>query len=105
MPVIYVVYFLKEECITHTYENTDSNKYSLTGNYFDNFSVQNTGSPEHIFTVPFDEVFLGGFNLHMMTNHILSQPAFNFGSQPWNGFQTMTEFYGSYIDQIGRAHV
>lgn len=97
---VYVGISRWEDVITHTDAIIDSNNYSLTGNYFDNFSVQNTGSPEHIFTVPFDEVFLGGFNLHMMTNHILSQPAFNFGSQPWNGFQTMTEFYGSYIDPV-----
>lgn len=89
-----------EEVIAHTDSIIDSNNYSLTINYFDNFSVNNTGSPEHIFTVPFDEVFLSGFNLHMMTNHILSQPAFNFGAQPWNGFQTMTDFYASYIDPV-----
>ncbi len=87
-----------DDVVTHTDAIIDSGNFSLTGDYFDNFAVQNTGSPEHIFTVPFDEVFLGGFNLHMMTNHILSQPAFNFGEQPWNGFQTVTEFYGSYID-------
>lgn len=89
-----------DEVITHTDAIINSNNYSLTANYFDNFSVDNAGSPEHIFTVPFDEVFLPGFNLAMMTNHILSQPAFNFGSQPWNGFQTVTEFYGSYIDTV-----
>lgn len=87
-----------EDVITQTDIIINSGNFSLTGNYFDNFSVDNTGSPEHIFTIPFDEIFLQGFNLHMMTNHILSQPAFNFGAQPWNGFQTVTEFYDSYID-------
>lgn len=87
-----------DKVVTHTDAIIDSGNFSLTGNYFDNFSVDNTGSPEHIFTIPFDEVFLPGFHLAMMTNHILSQPAFNFGSQPWNGFQTVTEFYASYID-------
>lgn len=87
-----------DDVITQTDAIINSGNFSLTGNYFDNFSVDNTGSPEHIFTIPFDEIFLQGFNLHMMTNHILSQPAFNFGAQPWNGFQTVTEFYGSYID-------
>ncbi len=87
-----------EDVITHTDAIIDSGNFSLVGNYADIFAVDNTGSPEHIFTIPFDEIFLGGFNLHMMTNHILSQPAFNFGQQPWNGFQTMTDFYASYID-------
>lgn len=87
-----------EDVITQTDKIIDSGLYNLTANYFDNFSVDNSGSPEHIFTIPFDQVFLQGFNLHRMTNHILSQPAFNFGAQPWNGFQTVTEFYGLYID-------
>lgn len=87
-----------DEVVTHTNAIIDSGNYNLMANYADNFSVDNTGSPEHIFTVPFDEVFLQGFNLHVMTNHILSQPAFDFGTQPWNGFQTVADFYGSYID-------
>ncbi|MEX0770481.1 MAG: RagB/SusD family nutrient uptake outer membrane protein [Balneolaceae bacterium] len=86
------------DVITHTDAIINSGNFSLIGNQLDNFTVDNAGSPEHIFTVPYDEVFFGGFNLVMMTNHILSQPAFNFGSQPWNGYQTQTEFYGSYID-------
>lgn len=76
----------------------NSGNYSLLSNYADNFAVQNAGSSEHIFTVPYDEVFLGGFNLAMMTNHILSQPAFDFGTQPWNGYQTEAAFYASFID-------
>jgi hypothetical protein len=87
-----------QEVVTHTDAIIDSGNYNLMANYADNFSADNTGSPEHIFTIPFDEVFLQGFNLHLMTNHILSQPAFDFGTQPWNGFQAMTDFYGSYID-------
>ena len=33
-----------------------SGKYSLEANYFDNFSVNNTGSTENIFVVPYDNV-------------------------------------------------
>lgn len=87
-----------QDAIEQTDIIIDSGNYSLSANYLDNFAVDNTDSPENIFIIPFDEVFLEGFNLHMMTNHILSQPAFDFGAQPWNGFQTVTEFYGSYID-------
>lgn len=87
-----------EDVVTHTDAIIDSGNYTLLANHADNFTVDNSGSPEHIFIIPHDEIFFPGFNIHMATNHILSQPAFNFGSQPWNGFQTMTEFYGSYID-------
>ncbi len=76
----------------------NSGNYSLLSNYANNFSVDNAGAAEHIFTVPYDEVFLQGFNLHVMTNHILSQPAFDFGTQPWNGYQTEAAFYASFID-------
>lgn len=86
------------DVITHTDAIINSGNYNLTTNYAENFTVDNTGSPEHIFTVLYDEIFLGGHNLHMMTNHILSQPAFGFANQPWNGFQTVAEFYESYID-------
>ncbi|REL38355.1 RagB/SusD family nutrient uptake outer membrane protein [Rhodohalobacter sp. SW132] len=87
-----------EDVITHTDAIIDSGNFNLLVDYSENFIVNNTGSAEHIFTIPFNEIFLGGFQLHVMTNHILSQPAFNFGEQPWNGFQTVADFYESYID-------
>src|SRR5690625_6499673 len=87
---VYVMIARWEDVITHTDAIIDSNNYSLTGNYFDNFSVQNTGSPEHIFTVPFDEVFLGGFNRNRMPNHTWSRPPFIFGPQPGTGLRTVT---------------
>ncbi|HLR25250.1 MAG TPA: RagB/SusD family nutrient uptake outer membrane protein [Fodinibius sp.] len=86
------------DVVTHTNAIIDSQNYELMDNYADNFTVNNTGSPEHIFTIPFDEVFRTGFGLPAQTMHLSSQPAFNFGFQPNNGVQTMTDFYESYID-------
>ncbi len=76
----------------------NSGNYSLAANYHDNFSIQNDGSPENIFVVPFDKVFLTGFNLHHMTFHYGSQNTYNFQNQPWNGFSATQKVYESVID-------
>ena len=76
----------------------NSGQYSLSPNYHDNFAVQNDGSPENIFVVPFDRVFLGGFNLHQMTFHYGSQNTYNFQFQPWNGWSATQKLYESVID-------
>ncbi len=75
-----------------------SNKFMLAGNYFDNFNVSNSGSPEFIMAIPYDQVFYQGFNLPVMTLHYGSQNTYNLTAQPWNGFCTLEEFYNSYED-------
>jgi hypothetical protein len=72
--------------------------YSMSPSYRDNFLINNSGSTENIFVYPYDKVFAGGFNWVMMTLHIASQSTFNLTQQPWNGYQTVEEFYNSYVD-------
>jgi len=72
--------------------------FSLTGNYFDNFSASNTGTEEMIFAIPYDQVYYGGFNLAARTLHYSSQYTYNLTAQPWNGFCSLEEFYNSYED-------
>jgi len=72
--------------------------YTLNPSYQANFAINNAGSPENIFVYPYDKVFAGGFNWVQMTLHIVSQSTFNLTDQPWNGYQTVEEFYNSYID-------
>ena len=74
--------------------------FSLSPDYHDNFIIENQGSPENIFVVPYDKVFAGGFNWAMMHNHLQGQVKYNFTSQPWNGYATLEEFYNSYIDPV-----
>ena len=76
----------------------NSGNYNLAGNYLDNFVINNSGSPENMFVVPFDRVFLPGFNLHVMTLHYASQATFNFQVQPWNGWSATQKMYETYID-------
>ena len=77
-----------------------SGLYSLEGNYASNFAVENSGSNENIFVVPYDKVFAGGFNWVAMTLHYASQNTFNLTFQPWNGYATVEEFYNSYVDPV-----
>ena len=89
------------DAITQLDAIIDSGNYSLAANYRNNFITNNSGSPELIFVVPFDKVFLGsfnGFNIHQMSLHYGSQNTFNLQFQPWNGYASMQEFYESYID-------
>jgi starch-binding outer membrane protein, SusD/RagB family len=74
----------------------NSGNYDLESNYFAPFSFNNSGSTEIIFAIPYDAVFLGGFNLHHMTLHYQHQQTFNFEQQPWNGYATLAEFYNSF---------
>ena len=76
----------------------NSGLFSLAGNYAENFAVENSGSPENIFVIPYDKVFATGFNWNAMTLHYASQGVFQFTFQPWNGYAVVEEFYNSYID-------
>ncbi|MEN2283775.1 RagB/SusD family nutrient uptake outer membrane protein [Algoriphagus sp. SE2] len=79
-------------------EIINSGVYSLMPSYRNNFVINNSQSTENIFVYPYDKVFAGGFNWVMMTLHIVSQSTFNLTQQPWNGYQTVEEFYNSYVD-------
>jgi hypothetical protein len=77
-------------------EIINSGKYSLESNYFANFNVNNSGSKEFIFAIPYDQIFFQGFNMSMSTLHYGSQYTYNLTSQPWNGYCTLEKFYNSY---------
>lgn len=87
-----------QKCIDNANNLIDNGGYSLENKYQDNFAINNAGSKENIFVYPYDKVFAGGFNWVAMTLSVASQPTYNLTFQPWNGYQTMEEFYNSYID-------
>lgn len=88
-----------DQVITACDEVINSGHYSLESNYFANFNVENSGSNEFIFAIPYDEVFYGGFNMSARTLHYGSQQTYDLTAQPWNGFCTLEEFYNSYSDE------
>ncbi|MDX1641595.1 MAG: RagB/SusD family nutrient uptake outer membrane protein [Balneolaceae bacterium] len=88
-----------EEAVDHANQVINSGNYSLMDNYSATFAIDNTGSPAHIFVVPYDNVFLSGFNHMHMTHHIGGgQEAFNMAVQPWGGFKATKDYYASFID-------
>ena len=76
----------------------NSGNYSMEGDYFANFNINNQSSSEFIFAIPYDAVFAGGFNLVMRTLSYLNQQTYSLAAQPWNGWCTMEDFYNSYED-------
>ncbi|MDF1574756.1 MAG: RagB/SusD family nutrient uptake outer membrane protein [Bacteroidales bacterium] len=86
-------------CVTACTDVIDNGGYSLTGNYFDNFSAGNTGTSEMIFAIPYDQVYYGGFNIAVRSLHYASQYTYNLTAQPWNGFCSLEEFYNSYEEE------
>jgi hypothetical protein len=77
-------------------EIINSGKYSLESNYFANFNVNNSGSKEFIFAIPYDKIFFTGFTMGAATLHYTSQFTYNLTFQPWNGYCTLEKFYNSY---------
>jgi len=77
-------------------EIIDSGLYSMEPDYFNNFSINNEGSREFIFVIPYDAVNAPGFNLVQMTLHYESQKTFNTVEQPWNGYCSLADFYNSF---------
>ncbi len=85
-------------------EVINSGQYSLSSNFFANFSERNSGSTENILTLPYDQNNAGGFNLAQMTLHYLSQNTYNLQEQPWNGYASLEEFYNSFDDNDARKN-
>lgn len=77
-------------------EIINSGKYSLETNYFANFNVNNSGSKEFIFAIPYDKIFFTGFNMNAASLHYGSQFTYNLTFQPWNGYCSLEKFYNSY---------
>jgi len=73
-----------------------SNGWSLSSSTLSNFIVQNQGSNENIFAIPFDSFKAGGMNFHMRTLHYANQQTYGLGNSPWNGFCTLADFYNSF---------
>jgi hypothetical protein len=90
------------DCVAACDQIINSDLFSLEGNYFSNFAVENEGSRENIFVVPYDENFGPNLRFHLQTLHYLNQETFRLQETPWNGFCTLADFYNSYDDDDER---
>jgi hypothetical protein len=86
------------DCINACDQVINSGKYALTANYFDNFAINNEGSSENIFVVPFDKVNIGGMNWEMQTLHYQHNLTYNLSGSPWNGFCSKADYYNQFED-------
>ena len=75
---------------------TSKNAYALSSSTLANFIVQNQGSGENIWTIPYDSFKAGGMNFQMRTLHYANQQTYGLGNAPWNGFCTLADFYNSF---------
>lgn len=75
-----------------------SGKYQLQPNFLDNFAVENAGSVENIFTVPFDYLYIGGNSFIMNTLNYNNIYTYNLTAQPYNGFCAPTAFFNSFTN-------
>lgn len=87
-----------QDCVATCDAILSSGSYSLMGTYHDNFSINNEGSTEMIWAIPYSSVFAGGFNLVQQTLSYINQQTYNLAAQPWNGWCTLEDFYNSYSD-------
>lgn len=94
------------DVITNADSVTSSGKYSLEGNFFDNFIIQNQTSKEAIFAIPMDvKNGVGSFGLQMATLHYQSNETFGITAGPWNGFCSNADFYNQFDNTDKRKNM
>ncbi len=89
------------DCIAACDSVINSGKYSL-GDYFANFAVDNEGSTENIFVVPFDKVQISGNYSELETLPYQLADKYSLNGTPWNGFCSTFEYYNQFEDADGR---
>ena len=80
----------------------EGNKYELSTGYFSNFRLNNEGSNENMFVVPYDRVVFGGFNLTHQALHQSAGATFGYAAAPWGGYSVQEDFYNAYDEQDKR---
>lgn len=74
----------------------NSGHYNLQPNYLDNFIVNNQGSSENIFVVPFDKVSIGGNGWESQTLHYSHNLTYGLTGTPNNGFCSLNDYYKKF---------
>lgn len=69
--------------LEQTNDIIESGRYRLDDNYRDVFATENSGSPEIIFAIPFDETLATGLYTHLFSWHTSLARKFNLQQAPW----------------------
>jgi len=74
--------------------------YEIEDEYATNFSVDNEGSKENIFSIVYSTVYTesdhNAFIIYMLTLHPVSCATFNIPTSPWDGFVCQPDFFQLY---------
>lgn len=73
-----------------------SNKFVLEANYKSNFTVNNQGSKEAIFAIPYDDIYARQWSQHMKTLASQSRQVYNMEATPWGGSAANPQFINTY---------
>ncbi|RFZ93991.1 RagB/SusD family nutrient uptake outer membrane protein [Mucilaginibacter conchicola] len=85
-----------DDCITAANEVINSGKYSLAANWSDPFLIDNEGSTENIFVVPFDQNYAPGFNGAQQQLPGALKDKYGFTDYPWGKIVTQESFFNLY---------
>ncbi|UKM64275.1 RagB/SusD family nutrient uptake outer membrane protein [Flavobacteriaceae bacterium GSB9] len=106
---VYVGESMLDECLTACNDIIENGGFSLDNNYFANFAIENQGSPENIFVIPFDDTYTtewGYMNqFQYWTLHFTANQTFGMEAGGWNGFCADPAFYRSYDEDDLRRNV
>ena len=89
-----------QAAVNHADALINSPNYSLAATYGQNFSANNSTSPENIFVVKFAAATDLGFVMLQRTLHYNQ-----FNPSPWNGFATLASAYNQFDPNDGRRNV
>ncbi|MFP4488104.1 MAG: RagB/SusD family nutrient uptake outer membrane protein [Bacteroidales bacterium] len=85
-----------QDCIDACQAVIESTQYDLEPNYKSNFVVNNEGSVEIIFAVPYDNIYAKQWNQHMKTLASQSREVFDMEATPWGGSAANPQFIDTY---------
>jgi starch-binding outer membrane protein, SusD/RagB family len=85
-----------EKAMTAVDTIINSNKYSLSADFFDSFKADASSCPEVIMGVAFDQLMAQGLEIHLFTNHYNMQAKFGFLVATWNGLCAQEAFFNSF---------
>ncbi len=88
-----------EKCIEACDAIINSGKFSLETTQKALFATNNEGARETIFAIPYDELFAGGFSLHMETLHPENQKTYNLQTSSWGGIVAIPQHIDTYDPQ------
>jgi hypothetical protein len=87
-----------EGAITQTNDVINSGKYRLESDYKAPFKTNNQGSEEIVFSIPFDAVSAGGFDIHLRSFHASLKRKFQMNATPYGAgsAKAVPQFGGIY---------